>query len=185
MLPCASLAPFKHPRDAAVVLLLEHTPFDVVCLHADTVATGGDCTTTDSIIECIQQMCLHASGSGEWVGSREVANLELSTSLPELVMRRKSLSMILEYDIVPSADGSRWHYTIDVSCSDPQPRESYHLFTREIDILREAMYQEGNQFPNDPPGDALCRVSGTSTIKLDVLYPTSDLLRLGRRLLRR
>jgi hypothetical protein len=64
------------------------------------------------------------------------------------------------------------------------PQGPHTLFTREIDILREAMLREGDQLLTDPPGDASCRFAGTIMIELDVLSPTSDLSRYGRRLFR-
>jgi hypothetical protein len=172
MLPCASLEERTDPSTATAFLMfgqrLEGTrarrPIHVVCLHSEKFPLHGS-TTTESVLACLRKVSQH----------------EDSVDSFDQMVNRDVVSMTIDYDIVPDADALRWHYRITGVLSKEHYYYPYTIFSRGIDILQEAMQREGDEFPTDPPGGPLCRISGRVTIELDVLSPSSDMSRYARR----
>jgi hypothetical protein len=175
MLPCASLAERSDPSRVAMYLLfgqqLEESrgirPMKMVCLPSEQFPMHAS-VTTEGVLACLQTYKR---------GAEDLAT-PLDQSVDRLV-NREPATMTIDYDIVPSPDALRWHYTI--ACVLGTPHHPSTLCTREIDILREAMWREGEEFPADPPGDSLCRISGRVVVEMDVLSPSSDMMRYARR----
>jgi hypothetical protein len=171
MLPCASHEKGMDAEHVAGILLFgqqsalhrRETPIKILCLHEENFPLNG-LTTTRTILAHLRIFTRPSDAADQYV-------------------QRDVVSMTIDYDIVPNADSSGWHYTIKGTIDGES--YPYTIATRAIDVLREAMQREGEDLPTDPPGDSLCRISGQVAIELDVLSASDDMLRYGRLCARR